>query len=381
MPDVVTDVEQEIRELARGSDLVIVLGRQFPALTVASESPDVTWAFVETAPGWPVPGASFSFAEEEGSYLAGVAAAETSTTGTVGFVGGWQSDQIERFRAGFEAGARSVDAGIDVLASYVSVGPEMDGFGRDDLAAVVARSMYDQGADVVFHAAGAAGGGVIEAARAASTATGEQHWAIGVDADQYYEVDDTLRSYVLTSMVKRYDVVVANLVEDFAAGRLEPGHRRLSVGDGSMRLTTSGDFMDDQTLEALELAEAAIGEGRITVPTVPTGELRVPPGVTDAAVLTVVFDGPRCRYEGPSELAVGQTIRLDFRNETPETAMLSLSLRPQQEVILDVPARAGRDGSGYITIGGDAEAYALDCYADPADPTTAIPGRELTVRR
>jgi hypothetical protein len=117
------------------------------------------------------------------------------------------------------------------------------------------------------------------------------------------------------------------------------------------------------------------------VPTVPTGELRVPPGVTDAAVLTVAFDGPRCRYEGPSELTVGQTIRLDFRNETPETAMLSLSLRPQQEVILDVPARAGRDGSGYITIGGDAEAYALDCYADRADPTTAIPGPELIVRR
>ena len=127
--------------------------------------------------------------DEQGSYLAGAAAALTSRSGTIGFVGGVKGEVIGRFQAGYVAGARAVDPGIDVLVDYLSVPPDLDGFVDQPAGQRAATAMYRAGADVVFAAAGQSGLGVFEAAAALSGGRRGQLWAIGVDSDQY----DTVR--------------------------------------------------------------------------------------------------------------------------------------------------------------------------------------------
>ena len=146
-----TDIDDALDRLA-GSGLVIA--RQevagVPTRPIAARHPDLTWGYVDIV----VPGApSVVFAEQEGAFLVGAAAALTSQTGTIGFVGGFQFIALERTRAGFEAGACAVNPSIKILASYVDVAA----------SAFVARrsrprrrdDMYERGADVVIHVAGA----------------------------------------------------------------------------------------------------------------------------------------------------------------------------------------------------------------------------------
>jgi hypothetical protein len=173
--------------------------------------------------------------------------------------------------------------------------------------------------------------------------------------------------------------VISAVVDDFVAGRLEPGPQVLRVADGSMRLTTSGQFMDDRTLESVARAEAGIGDGRIEVPLVPAGELAVPPGVTETTLLTVVFDGQRCQYDGPPEVSDQQIMRIEFRNDSSDDALLNVSLLPQLESMLDLPARPGHLNSGHLMANIGVDAYGLTCLADPTDPSTAVPGSEVAV--
>jgi basic membrane protein A len=129
--------------------------------------------------------ASLLFAEHEGSFLVGAAAALKSTTGTIGFIGGVEIPLIQKFQAGYEAGARQIDPDIQIEVAYLTQPPDFTGFNDPAKGKETAAGMFDAGADVVYHAAGGSGAGLFEAAREASEATGEQRWAIGVDSDQY----------------------------------------------------------------------------------------------------------------------------------------------------------------------------------------------------
>ncbi len=148
-----TDLDDSLDRIA-GSDLVIARQEVAGASTasIAARHPDLKWGYVDIeVPGSP----SVVFAEQEGSFLVGAAAALTSRTGTIGFVGGFQFLPLERTRAGFEAGARAVNPSIKILASYLDVNPSA--FIRDDLALAAATDMYERGADVILHVAGSAG--------------------------------------------------------------------------------------------------------------------------------------------------------------------------------------------------------------------------------
>ena len=125
------------------------------------------------------------FADEQGSFLAGAAAALKSRTGVIGFIGGTDIDQIWRFHAGFEAGARAVDPDIEVRATYLTRPPDFSGFSSPTLARDAADRLYSAGADVIYHAAGIAGYGLFESVRVLSERSGRRLWAIGVDTDQY----------------------------------------------------------------------------------------------------------------------------------------------------------------------------------------------------
>ena len=211
--------------------------------------------------------ANLVFAEEQGSFLVGAAAALTSTTGKVGFVGGVEIDLIKKFEAGFNAGARAVNPDIEILSKYATQPPDFTGFNAPDVGKEIAAQMYADGADVVYHAAGGTGLGVFQAASEAG-APGEV-WAIGVDSDQYQSVDPALQPYILTSMLKRVDVAVFNVIEEEASGAFAPGIKVFDLSVDGVGYSTSGDFLSDDIIAQLEDFKAQIIAGDIEVPTVP----------------------------------------------------------------------------------------------------------------
>ena len=276
------DVEEDIEELSPNDDgsnreelltqladagynPVIAVGFAYGDIIadVAAEYPDTEFAIVDTSVE--ELGADnltgLVFAEEEGSFLAGVAAASKSVTGHIGFVGGQQSPLIEKFEAGFVAGAQAVKPDIIVDTTYLSPAGDPSGFGDPEGGKVAAQGMYQAGADIVFHAAGGSGEGVFEAAVEA----GQR--AIGVDSDQYLSASPEQQAVIMTSMLKRVDNAVECYIEDFAAGDLEGGSDILNdLETGGIALSTSGGFIDD-IQDVIEDYRQQIIDGDIEVPT------------------------------------------------------------------------------------------------------------------
>lgn len=272
----------ELLQLAADTnDVVIAVGFLFEgdAATVGVANPGVKFGVVDSpmldfSQDPPVPYgdniAGLVFAEQQGSFLVGAAAALKSTTGTIGFIGGVSGvgGLIEKFEAGFMAGARTVNPDIEILSAYITAAPDFDGFNAPDRAKEIALGMYEQDADIIYHAAGGSGAGLFEAAKEQSDASGTKVWGIGVDSDQYNTVDEGVRDYVLTSMLKRvdvsvYEVIKAHLDDAFSAG---PTTYDLSV-DG-VGYSTSGGFVDD-IADQLDAFKEKIVSGEIVVPTDP----------------------------------------------------------------------------------------------------------------
>jgi len=226
------DRESGLRLLAaRGFDLIIGVGFVFSddMYRMAGEYPrlhfaDIDYAkFDEHGPVAPPPNmVALKFREEEGAYLVGAAAALASRTSVLGFVGGMDIPLIHRFEDGYRAGAERVCPRCRVLAGYAGVTP--DAFKNPSRGKELALSLYAQGADVVFHAAGSTGLGVFEAARKTS------HLAIGVDADQYREAP----GLVLTSMIKRIDVAVFHAARGVADGSFAGGVSVFGLAEGGL---------------------------------------------------------------------------------------------------------------------------------------------------
>ena len=127
------------------------------------------------------------FAEEQGSFLVGAAAACASPTGKIGFIGGVENDLIKKFEAGYTAGAKQVNPDATVEVKYITQPPDFTGFNDPAKGKAIAAAMYDSGIDVVYAAAGGSGKGMFEAAKESGKAPGEV-CAIGVDSDQYETV-------------------------------------------------------------------------------------------------------------------------------------------------------------------------------------------------
>jgi basic membrane protein A and related proteins len=211
--------------------------------------------------------ANLLFAEHEGSFLVGAAAALTSTTGKIGFVGGVEIDLIKKFEAGYIAGATAVNPDIEILSNYASQPPDFSGFNAPNVGLEIATQMYADGADVVYHAAGGTGLGVFQAATEAG-APGEV-WAIGVDSDQWQTADPAQQPYILTSMLKRVDVAVYETIKAEAEGAFEPGIQVFDLSVDGVGYATSGDNLSAETIAALEDFKAQIIAGEIEVPEAP----------------------------------------------------------------------------------------------------------------
>ncbi len=247
-----------------GNELVIGVGFLWgDAITAgAAENAETSFAIIDSVIDAPNV-ASLIFAENEGSFLVGVAAGLKSQTGKVGFIGGVENDLIRNFEVGFTAGVLAANPDAEVLVQYISQPPDFSGFNDPAKGKEIAAAMYADGADIVYSAAGGSGLGAFEAAKEAG-APGEV-WAIGVDSDQYNLVSADLQPYILTSMLKKVDVAVYETIKAYNEGNFTAGVQVFNLESGGVGYSTSGGFVDDIAAQIDEFA-AQIIAGEIEVP-------------------------------------------------------------------------------------------------------------------
>lgn len=239
---------------------------------VAPQFPDQSFAIIDSVVEQPNV-ASITFREEQGSYLAGVVAGlmtqedtdyTTSDEQIVGFLGGQESPLIAKFQAGYEAGVQSVCAECEVLSEYAGTTP--DAFNDPAAGQEIALRLNDDGADIIYHASGATGAGMFEAA------TERQFFGIGVDSDQAALFPD---APVLTSMLKRVDNAVFQTVESFANDEFPGGEvQTLGLEEEGVDLAPFGEFDDmvpQEVKDAVDQARTDIIDGAVEVPTEPAG--------------------------------------------------------------------------------------------------------------
>lgn len=251
--------EQALARMAqRGATIVLGVGfaQADPIAKVAKEHPDKQFAIIDVS--WlDEPNLrQYAFKEHEGSYLVGMAAAEASKTGTVGFVGGMDVPLIRKFACGYVQGVKAANPDATVLQNMTGTTPAA--WSDPSKGAELARSQIDRGADVVYHAAGGTGIGVIRA-------TADQgKLAIGVDSDQH----DVAPGSVLTSMLKRVDNAAYDSFMDAMNGEFTPGVKILGLPEEGVDYVANqenADLLTDEIRASLNEAKQKIIAGEITV--------------------------------------------------------------------------------------------------------------------
>ncbi|CAL9561316.1 Membrane lipoprotein TmpC [Streptomyces sp. enrichment culture] len=260
------DKEQRLASLARqGYDPVIGVGFAYgPAMkAVAAKYPDTTFGIVDSV----VEGenvASLVFAEEQASYLAGVAAAKATKSKVVGFVGGVDIPLIHKFEAGYTQGVKDTDPKVKVIPQYLTQTAEEGGFSSPDKGKAAAEGQIEKKADVVYQAAGLSGQGVIEAAAKAKV------WAIGVDSDQYQqEALAAYKDFILTSALKDVGGAVYALAKSVEDDKPLTGTQVFDLEVNGVGLSESNPKMAEVPglTDAVAKAEEGIIDGSIKVRT------------------------------------------------------------------------------------------------------------------
>ncbi|HRF60802.1 MAG TPA: BMP family ABC transporter substrate-binding protein [Fimbriimonadaceae bacterium] len=254
------DVETNLVTLTeQGCDIVFAIGINMKDAIekVAAENPNQKYAIVDATPD---PSKNLTnvrsllFKEEEGSFLAGYLAGLTTKTNKIGFVGGMEIDLIKKFYSGYAAGAKMANPNVEILpAKYTG------DWNNVDLAKAAANTLFSQGADIVYHAAGRAGLGVIDAAKE------QDKLAIGVDSDQ----DAVAPGFVLTSMIKRVDEAVYQTVKDLKDGSWSAGEKIYDLKAGGVTLSPmehTKDKVPADAMQKLEDVKTKISSGEIKVP-------------------------------------------------------------------------------------------------------------------
>ena len=268
-----TSIEPAMRAFAeKGFDLIIGVGfAQGPILKrVATDYPNIKFAIVDgvimeddgKTPKSNV--ASLVFREHEGSYLVGMIAAEKSKTGVLGFLGGMDIGLIHRFQKGYEEGAKSVNPKVVLITNYVGV---TDGaWNNPGKGKELALAQIEKGADVIFTAAGNSGLGAFDAVEQyGKNAQGEANkFVIGVDSNQ----NGVKPGFVLTSMVKRVDNAVYDVVKEVLGGKFEGGFHVFGLDKDGVAYALD-DFnkslISPETLQDVEEAKKKIVAGEIKV--------------------------------------------------------------------------------------------------------------------
>lgn len=266
--DYITNLDSAV---SGGYNLVFGIGFALESAIkeVAPNNPDIHYVIVDSVVADEDNVVSVGFADHEASYLAGVAAAKSTKSNHIGFIGGMEGVVIDRFEAGFVAGAKSVNPDIKVTIDYA--GSFADAAKGQTLAA----AQYAAGADVIFHASGGTGNGVFAAAKAENETRNEADkvWVIGVDRDQSAEGDFTSKdgkdsNFVLASTLKEVGTSVKDIANKALAGKFPGGEiLQFTLADGGVDLAETN--LSDEASEAVATAKKAILDGEVSVPEKP----------------------------------------------------------------------------------------------------------------
>jgi basic membrane protein A and related proteins len=250
--------EQALRKFAKdGFSPILVPGFSWGTALgkIADEFPNTQFAIIDTVVDKPNV-ASLMFRADEGSYLVGVIAAKTSKTGKVGFIGGMDIPLIHDFECGYAQGVKSVNGGDTVNINYT--GTDFHAWNDPVKGGELAKGQMDQGADVVYAAAGATGQGVLKAAADAGKL------GIGVDSDQ----DNLFPGKVLTSMLKRVDVATYDTFKAAKDGTFKGGVKTFGVKEGGVGYAEdewNKAILSAEAKAAVDAAKADIISGKIQV--------------------------------------------------------------------------------------------------------------------
>ena len=257
--DPATEAKNALTQFAESGefDLIIAVGYTMKdsLVAVAQTFPDQKFAIIdETVNGLPNV-ASILFKEQEGSFLVGALAGMMDKTGTIGFVGANESELINRFYAGYEQGAKYVKPEIKVLPVYIGGN---NAFNDQASAKAKTETLVQQGADVIYHAAGASGLGVFQAVKEKNI------YGIGVDSNQ----DGLYPGIILTSMLKYVDNATFDIIKAAVDGKFEAKLQTFGIkenGVGTTNFEFTKDKIGEENLKKLEQIKQDIKDGKIVV--------------------------------------------------------------------------------------------------------------------
>lgn len=221
----------------------------------AQENPEANIAIIDNIIDEPNV-VSVTFAENEGSFLVGVVAGLMTETNKIGFVGGQATPVIKNFQVGFEEGIKMVNPDADIKINYTGV------WDKADMGKSAAAVFYNEGVDIIFHAAGATGKGVFSEAQERQK-KGKKAWVIGVDKDQSLEFGNEV---TLTSMIKRVDEAVYRVSEQLIDGKYKGGeHIVLNLSENGVSLPEKNPNIPEDVLLQVEDYKQKIIAGEIKV--------------------------------------------------------------------------------------------------------------------
>ncbi len=245
-------------QFAESGEFEIIIGVGFTmkdsVISVAESFPNQKFAIIDEEVNLPNV-ASLKFKEHEGSFLVGSLAAMMSKTGTIGFVGAMESPIIQKFHAGYEQGAKYVNPNIKIASVYIG---GANAFNDPASAKTKTETLIQQGADVVYHAAGASGAGVFQSAKEKNI------YAIGVDSNQ----DDIVPGLVLTSMMKYVDIAVFDIVKEVTDGKFEARIQEFGIkenGVGTTDFEFTKDKIGEENIKKLNQIKEEIKNGKVVV--------------------------------------------------------------------------------------------------------------------
>lgn len=251
-----------------GYNLVFGIGYKLSKAveTAAKENEDINYVIIDSVVSDLKNVSSATFADHEAAYLAGVAAAKSTKTKSVGFIGGARGEVITRFEKGFEAGVKSVDPSIKIDIKYA------EDFNNPEKGRTIAATQYASGADIIYQAAGGTGAGVFKEAKDLNEKKNEDEkvWVIGVDRDQkdegnYTSKDGKKSNFVLASSLKKVGEAVQDLADKAKKNEFPGGEvKTYGLKDGGVDLTTGS--LTEEAKKAVEEAKAKILDGSVKVP-------------------------------------------------------------------------------------------------------------------
>ncbi len=262
--EVDADKEARLRQLAdAGYNAIICVGFAYAGAltTVAPDYPEVNFTIIDSADATGDNIASYTFREQESAYLVGAIAALTSQTGTIGFVGGVETPLIQKFEAGYRAGAEAAVPDITIVSNYLTQIPDFTGFQSPELGQAAAEGQIQSNdADVIYAAAGLSNNGVFSASAAGGTK------AIGTDSDQFLTADPSYQAAIIASALKGVGAAVQDFLTKVDDGSVEGGNTELGLAEDGVGYVINDPAVESAVGAQIEEYKQGIIDGDITVP-------------------------------------------------------------------------------------------------------------------